>query len=104
MAGRSQCKPQVDLAFTNATTRCRGGEIRHDCHPFSALERIPATFRELHCRTIRGKSEVSAQCHPENKKQKTAWRWTQSLANSSPFNFPANREKYRELSPFARNP
>ena len=33
--GRGQCKPQVDLAFTNATTRCRGGEIRHDCHPFS---------------------------------------------------------------------
>ena len=72
--GRSQCEPQVDLAFTKATTQCRVGEIRPDCHPFSALVRIPATCRELHCRIIRGKREVSAQCDPENKKQKTGWR------------------------------
>ena len=52
----------------------------------------------------RGKSAASTPCIQENKKQKTGWRWTQSLANSSPSKFPANREKYRELSPFAPNP
>src|ERR1700732_961732 len=28
---------------------------------------------------------------------KTGWRWTQSRANFSPAQFPANREKYREI-------
>jgi hypothetical protein len=33
----------------------------------------------------------------------TAWRWTQSPANFSPNQLPANRERYREFGIFARS-
>jgi hypothetical protein len=36
-----------------------------------------------------------------NQERKTTWRWTESRANRSPPNFPANREIYREKLPDA---
>jgi hypothetical protein len=99
--GAQSSEPQVNLAFTKATTRCRVGEIRPDCHPFSALERTPATCRELHCRIIRGKSEVSAQCDPENKKPKTGWR---RRGDSNPRDpFESNGFQDRRLQPLGHS-
>jgi hypothetical protein len=103
-ASRSQCEPPIAFVFTKATTRYPAREIPTDSDCFSGPERITPACSVGNCRIIRGKSDVSTECSQENEKQETGWRWTQSLANSSPSKFPANREKYRELSPFAPNP
>ena len=49
------------------------------------------------------KIPVSAKMIGTERNTKTGWRWTQSGANFSPAEFPANREKYREFCIFSRN-
>ena len=50
------------------------------------------------------KIPVSAKLKGIERNIKTGWRWTQSRANLSPAQFPANREKYREFCAFSRSP
>jgi len=46
------------------------------------------------------KIQVSAKMKGIERNTKTDWRWTQSRANFSPAEFPANKEKYREICAF----
>ena len=54
-------------------------------------------FRTRQYTHLARKIDLSRGPPPRERKGKTGWRWTQSRANSSMPEFPANREKYREF-------